>query len=213
MKKEFGRRKTSPFRDTDLVQYLSHDGKQTYREELVTLKALKNEISSSSSSIVTSERYSFNGYFYDPRKFLLIPYPLGVLEDPTDEDIEDLIAMAQAPDYMVWVEKMCLTGGVATTHVLQAKDQIMELRAALNEEEQNITNRSAWYTTHKDSTLDGLNNAGYSRGVYERLWNEGEAEAEALLVEIDRKDQLLQDLNDFYENLDNAVNAFNCGGA
>ena len=53
MKKQFGKRKTSPFRDTDLVEYLSHDGKETYRKEIVSLKQLKEGLNSGSSSAVT----------------------------------------------------------------------------------------------------------------------------------------------------------------
>ena len=64
MKKEFGRRKTSPFRDTDLVEYLSHDGKQTYREEIVSLKQLKEGLGNSggSSAVTGPEIKNYAGH-------------------------------------------------------------------------------------------------------------------------------------------------------
>lgn len=64
MKKEFGRRKTSPFRDTDLIEYLSHDGKQTYREEIVSLKQLKEELGSTggSSAVTGPELKNYAGH-------------------------------------------------------------------------------------------------------------------------------------------------------
>jgi hypothetical protein len=64
MKKEFGRRKTSPFRDSDLIEYLSHDGKQTYREEIVSLKQLKEELGSTggSSAVTGPELKNYAGH-------------------------------------------------------------------------------------------------------------------------------------------------------
>jgi len=62
MKKEFGRRKTSPFRDTDLVEYLSHDGRETYREEIVTLSQLKEELGSSSDPVTGPELKNYAGH-------------------------------------------------------------------------------------------------------------------------------------------------------
>lgn len=62
MKKQFGRRKTSPFRDTDLVEYLSHDGKETYREEIVTLSELKKELGSGSDPVTGVELKKYAGH-------------------------------------------------------------------------------------------------------------------------------------------------------
>ena len=77
MKKQFGRRKTSPFRDTDLVEYLSHDGKETYREEIVTLSELKKELGSGSDPVTGVELKKYAGHvLYIPNAF---DNPLGGL--------------------------------------------------------------------------------------------------------------------------------------
>ncbi len=96
MKKQFGKRKTSPFRDGDLIEYLSHDGKQKYRQELITLDQLKNQV-----GLAGVETYSIKadcGSSTDVNKnyFLVYPNILGYPPDtgyPTpDPTLDDLKA-------------------------------------------------------------------------------------------------------------------------
>jgi FtsZ-binding cell division protein ZapB len=101
MKKEFGRRKTSPFRDTDLVQYLSHDGKQIYRNEVVTLGQLKTQIGPYEETTYSFRRP--NNTFPDASYFLVYPnilaYPPDTgypTADPTLDDIKEAIKINQA---------------------------------------------------------------------------------------------------------------------
>ncbi len=127
MKKEFGRRKTSPFRDTDLIEYLSHDGKQTYREEIVSLKQLKEELGSTggSSAVTGPELKNYAGHIVTAISDDSLPDILRTSN--IDSRSRTLVSPPQPPGY---------AGGTIENYQVFEMDQYLKASAEENNSNQ-----------------------------------------------------------------------------
>lgn len=171
MKKQFGKRKTSPFRDGDLIEYLSQDGKKKYRQELITLDQLKNQVGAAGVETYSIKGNCASSTDVNKNYFLVYPNILGYppdtgypTPDPTLDDLKAAIVINREN-----TNQWAFTCSADCNYSNELENAICRINSLMQDLSTRQNLRDAEYNQHK-AVIENLINDAQNANANNPAW-------------------------------------------